>query len=93
MAEKTHACRYFTSYSGAKLPLKRVGDLDEGDMRTRNTYFCGSFNAADQLIACEKIVYGEIEFRHSYRYYPDGKLAQANIDDGSGETTVLDYPA
>lgn len=93
MAETPHACRYFTSYSGARLPLKLVGELDAADMRNRNTYFRGSFNAADQLIACEKIVYGEIELRHDYRYHPDGNLAQAEIDDGSGETTVVDYPA
>jgi hypothetical protein len=93
MAETTQSCRYFTSYSGAKLPLKLVGELDESDRRNRNTYFRGGFNAADQLLTCEKIVYGEVELRHDYRYHPDGKLAQAEIDDGSGETTVLDYPA
>lgn len=93
MAENQTACRYFTSYSGARLPLKLVGELDEGDMRNRNTYFRGRFNEADQLISCEKIVYGDIEFRHDYRYHPDGKLAQAEIDDGSGATSILDYPA
>lgn len=93
MAEHMHASRYFTSYSGARLPLKLVGELDAVDMRNRNTYFRGSFNAVDQLVACEKIVYGEIELRHDYRYHPDGRLAQAEIDDGSGEATTIDYPA
>jgi hypothetical protein len=93
MADQQPTCRYFTSYSGARLPLKLVGELAEGDMRNRNTYFRGSFNATAQLISCEKVVYGEIEFRHSYRYHPDGKLAHAEIDDGSGDTSVLDYPA
>lgn len=85
--------RYFTSYSGIKLPLNLVGELTADDMRNRNTYYRGSFDAAERLIACEKIVYGEVEQRHDYRYHPDGKLAQAEIDDGSGEPTVIDYPA
>ena len=68
-------------------------ELADGDMRNRNTYFRGDFNDAGQLIACEKIVYGETEFRHDYRYHPDGRLARAEIDDGSGEPSVLDYPA
>lgn len=93
MTETAQTCRYFTSYSGVKLPLKLVGELDEADMRNRNTYFRGRFNTTDQLIACEKIVYGESEFRHDYRYHPDGRLARAEIDDGSGEPSVIDYPA
>jgi hypothetical protein len=93
MPEQSTTCRYFTSYSGAKLPLKLVGELDESDMRNRNTYFRGRFDAAGQLIACEKLVYGEIEFRHEYRYHPDGRIAHAMIDDGSNEPATVDYPA
>ena len=93
MPENPTAVRYFTSYSGAKLPLKLVGELAAGDMRNRNTYFRGSFDVAGHMLRCEKIVYGEAEFRHDYRYYPDGRLAQAVIDDGSDEPAVIDYPA
>ncbi|WP_153147156.1 DUF6156 family protein [Dechloromonas sp. H13] len=85
--------RYFTSYSGARLPLKLVGELAPADMRNRNTYYCGSFDLAGQLIACEKIVYGETELRHDYSYHPDGRLARATIDDGGDEPAVIDYPA
>ncbi len=92
MTETTLASRYFTSYSGVKLPLKLVGELDEADMRNRNTFFRGHFDGTGQLIACEKIVYGETEFRHDYRYHPDGRLARAEIEDGSGEPSVVDYP-
>lgn len=92
MSETQTACRYFTSYSGAKLPLKLVGELAADDMRNRNTYFRGSFNGAGQLVCCEKIVYGETEFRHDYDYHPDGQLARAAIDDGSGDTNVVEYP-
>lgn len=93
MPEQATTCRYFTSYSGVKLPLKLVGELDDGDMSNRNTYFRGSFDDAGQLIVCEKLVYGETEFRHEYRYHPDGRIAHATIDDGSHEPTIIDYPA
>ena len=91
-ASATHT-KYFTSYSGIKLPLKLVGELTADDMRNRNTYYRGSFDSAERLQVCEKIVYGEVELRHTYRYHPDGKLAQAEIDDGSGAPAVIDYPA
>lgn len=93
MSEEATACRYFTSYSGAKLPLKLVGELEERDMRNRNTYFRGHFDAAGQLVVCEKVVYGETEFRHEYSYHPDGRIARAAIDDGGDEPAVIDYPA
>jgi len=93
MTASTTTTRYFTSYSGIKLPLKLVGELTADDMSNRNTYYRGSFDAAERLIVCEKIVYGEVEQRHDYRYHPDGQLAQAAIDDGSDEPTVIDYPA
>lgn len=85
--------RYFTSYSGTKLPFKLVGELEAADMRNRNTYFRGTYDAAGLLTCCEKIVYGETEFRHDYSYHPDGQLARALIDDGSDEPNILEYPA
>lgn len=85
--------RYFTSYSGTQLPLNLVGELAAADMSNRNTFFRANYDAAGQLIRCEKVVYGEIESCHDYRYHPDGRLAQALIDDGSGDSNVVDYPA
>lgn len=93
MPETVFSERYFTSYSGVKLPLKLVGEIDTQDMGNRNTYFSARFNEADQLIVCEKRVYGETEFRHSYTYHPDGRLARAEINDGSDAPSVIDYPA
>lgn len=93
MPETAPVQRFFTSYSGTKLPLKLVGELSPEDMRNRNTYFLGSFNAAGQLVVCEKRVYGETEFRHEYSYHPDGRIARAAIDDGSDEPAVVTYPA
>jgi hypothetical protein len=91
----THpACtRYFTSYSGTRLPLNLVGEIAADAMRNRNTFFRGTYDASGQLVSCEKVVYGEIEMRHDYRYHEDGKLACAEIDDGSGDRNIIDYPA
>ncbi len=85
--------RYFTSYSGAKLPLNLVGELTADDMRNRNTFYRGSYDGSGRLVACEKVVYGEIEQRHDYHYHADGRLARAEIDDGSDEPAVLEFPA
>lgn len=93
MSAPTENCRHFTSYSGVKLPLKLVGELAAADMGNRNTYFRATYDNAGQLCCCEKIVYGETEFRHCYSYHPDGRLACAEIDDGSDEPQIIDYPA
>lgn len=93
MDANTTTLRYYTSYSGTKLPLKLVGELAADDMRNRNTFFRGAYDATGQLLCCEKVVYGEIELRHNYSYHPDGRLARAVIDDGSGEVNTLDFSA
>jgi len=85
--------RYFTSYSGTKLPLNLVGEIEAADMRNRNTFFRGNYDNSGQLVSCEKVVYGEIETRHDYQYHADGRLARAEIDDGSGDSNIIDYPA
>jgi len=84
--------RYFSSYSGTGLPLNLVGELEADGTRHRNTYFVGTYDAFGHLLSCEKVVYGETELRHDYRYHPDGRLARAEIGDGD-ERVVLDYPA
>lgn len=85
-------CRHFVSYSGVKLPLKLVTPLTEADMGNRNTYFRGYFDAADRIVACHKVVYGEIEFEHRYHYHPNGVLRRAEIDDHDGEgVRVLEF--
>ena len=93
MAEIDLVVRYFTSYSGVRLPLRLVGELAVEDMRNRNTFYRGGFAADGRLLRCEKMVYGEIEVCHEYRYHADGRLAQALIHDANGEVECLDYPA
>lgn len=72
-------CRYFVTYSGVKLPLNLLDELDEGALRNRNTYFCAWFDAASRPTRIEKRVYGEIELLHVYRWREDGSLAEADI--------------
>lgn len=88
--ENTSVCRHFVSYSGVKLPLKLVNELDEADMGNRNTYFRGYFDDEDRIICCQKVVYGEIEFEHKYEYYENGVLKRAEItEDDEDEARVL----
>lgn len=85
--------RYFTSYSGVRLPLNLVGELAPEDMRNRNTFYLGEYDADGRLVRCEKRVYGETEVCHEYHYHPDGRLARAVIHDGGDEPETIDYPA
>ncbi|MFZ2973352.1 MAG: DUF6156 family protein [Ferribacterium limneticum] len=85
--------RYFTSYSGARLPLNLVGELAAEDMRNRNTFYRGAFDAGGLLTRCEKVVYGEIEVCHDYHYHSDGRLAQAVIQNAGDDPERLDFPA
>lgn len=93
MNETASTTRYFTSYSGVRLPLNLVGELSADDMRNRNTFFRGHFATDGRLLCCEKVVYGEIEVCHHYRYHADGRIAQAVIDDGGDEAETIDFPA
>lgn len=88
MAEESW--RYFVTYSGVKLPLRLVDPLEESALNHRNTFIRARFDASDRLVACEKMVYGEIQLSHRYAYGEDGALKRAEIvmDD---ETTVLEF--
>lgn len=83
--------RYFTTYSGVKLPFKLVNPLNSGEVENRNTYFLGYFDAEDRLTGFDKLVYGEIELAHRYLYHANGALRQAEITDIDGEVSVLSY--
>lgn len=84
-------CRYFVSYSGVKLPLKLVNELQDSDRDNRNTYFRGLYDAEQRLMRCEKLVYGELELLHVYSYHDNGILSQAEITDADGEITLLAF--
>lgn len=92
MTDPDRTIRCFTSYSGARLPLKLVGELATDELRNRNTYYRGEFEAGERLMRCEKVVYGEIEVSHEYLYHPDGRLAKAVIHGAGDEPESIDYP-
>lgn len=62
--ELEYSCRCFTSYTGIKLPLKLVDELDDESVDRRITYFKGYYDENNRLRVVEKVVYGEIEFSH-----------------------------
>lgn len=85
-------CRYFTSYTGIKLPLRLVNELDGESLERRITYFKGYFDAQDRLKILEKVVYGEIEFSHHYEYNDDNMISKAILieDEAIPRTLVFD---
>lgn len=85
------ASRYFISYSGVKLPLKLVNEIEESGLGNRNTFFKGYYDAQDRLVRCEKLVYGETELLHNYEYDDNNVLRQAEITDADGELTLLTF--
>jgi hypothetical protein len=82
--------RYFVTYSGVKLPLRLVNQIQPLELENRNTYIRAQFDDQDRLVAVEKLVYGEVELAHRYEYQPDGALKAAHIT-MDGETTVMDF--
>ena len=80
---------YFLTYSGVSLPLNLVSPLDPNDLANRNTFFRVRYDEAERLLLCEKMVYGEVELRHTYEYRAEGGLARALIEMGEDETEVL----
>lgn len=82
-------CRHFLTYSGVALPLNLVSPLD--DVGHRNTYYRGYFDGEQRLTGCQKVVYGEVETQHRYRYHANGQLQQAEITDADGDVTLLDF--
>lgn len=92
MAPSDLSIRYFTSYSGVRLPLNLVGELAIDDMRNRNTFYRGLFDQSGLLRRCEKVVYGEVELAHAYDYHPNGRLAQAVIQNEHDDPETLTFP-
>lgn len=84
--------RHFVSYSGVKLPLKLHTPLDEDGLRHRITFFRAYYTPDDVLSKVEKVVYGEIEFTHDYRYNAAGGLSEAIVTlHAEDERTVLQF--
>jgi hypothetical protein len=84
-------CRYFTTYSGVRLPLKLTQELEESAIANRNTFFRGYFDAEGRMTGFQKVQYGEVELEHRYAYGSDGTLSHASIIDAEGEITALRF--
>lgn len=84
-------CRHFVTYSGVRLPLKLVTPLEADALDNRNTYFRGYFDEQHRIVACQKVVYGEIEFEHLYEYHPSGVLKAAVIRHPDEEPRMLHF--
>lgn len=88
----THAhttLRHFVTYTGVSLPLRLTTPLEASDLQNRITFYRAYYNAQDQLTDVEKVVYGEIESSHHYRYHANGNLLQARIVVVADEETTL----
>ena len=90
-SDASGTCRFFVTYSGVKLPLKLMNELDEAGLHNRNTFFRGYFDAQERLTRLEKVVYGELELQHVYAYHANGALRQAEITDADDEVTLLEF--
>lgn len=84
-------CRYFLTYTGVKLPLKLMTELEPTQLENRNTYFRGYFDEQDRLVGLQKLVYGEVEMEHRYTYHPSGALSSVEIIDADGELNGMTF--
>lgn len=89
--DSSFVCRHYVCYSGVALPLKLITPLDDESLDRRITYFRGYYNKQDQLVAVEKVVYGEVEFEHRYEYYPDGRLKSAELREVDEEPRIMQF--
>ena len=85
------ATRYFSSYSGVKLPLKLLGAIEPDGLANRNTYIKACYDNAGQLVQFEKLVYGDVELTHRYEYRADGTLARAAIAIPDEDTVLVEF--
>lgn len=87
-AERT---RYFLTYRGVGLPLRLAEELDAAGVEHRGTFYRASYDAAERLVRCEKIVYGEVELEHVYEYDAQGTLLQAKISSAGDEPQIISF--
>jgi len=84
--------RYFTSYTGIKLPLKLIGEITGDEIANRNTFIRAEYDNAENLLFLEHIVYGEPQLSHRYEYRPDHSLKRAVISNLiEEEVSVLNF--
>ena len=91
-ADTPHAQpRYFLTYRGNKLPLVLAEELAPDALRNRNTYFRARYDEQGRLVCIEKMVYGEVEMRHDYRWGSHGRLVHARVCIGDDEPQEMAF--
>ena len=80
--------RYFATFKSYRIPLVPKDEIEEAEAKQRTSYYIAQYDAQGQLIALEKRLNGELEFRDEYEYW-DGtsklKLRRMIDPDGSVE--------
>ncbi len=84
-------CRHFVTYTGVTLPLRLITPLEGEGLDRRLTYFRGYYNAQEQLVVVEKIVYSEVEFEHHYEYHDDGRLKSAKMIEADDAPRIMEF--
>jgi hypothetical protein len=84
--------RYFLTYRGIKLPLQLTDELDEASVQNRGTYFRATYDDLGNMTRIEKLVYGDVELEHVYRYDAAGKLSEASIATPGEEPRLVKLP-
>lgn len=82
-------CRHYLTYTGVKLPLALLNELQADQLENRITFFTGHYDERNRLVGVRKMVYSEIEMEHRYEYNESGVLRRAEITDADGEVTEL----
>jgi len=77
--QASQECRFFSSYSGVKLPFNLVNAIAAEALSNRNTFIRAYFDQAGMLSGFDKVVYGEVELSHRYQYHGNGRLKRAEI--------------
>ncbi|MFG1352419.1 DUF6156 family protein [Xanthobacter autotrophicus] len=83
-------CRFYTTYTGVKLPFRLVEAIPEAQLTHRNTFIRAYFAADGLLTGFDKMVYGEVELAHRYEYHGNGALCRAEVTMDE-ETVVLAF--
>ena len=83
--------RRFVTYRGVSLPLTLVEELTPESLRNRNTYFQATYDSQGRMVRVEKLVYGEVELCHDYRWREDGTLDEATISTPDEDVRVLRF--
>jgi hypothetical protein len=85
------SCRFFVSYAGKKLPFHLIDPIAETALANRNTYIRAYYAASGRLSGFDKLVYGEVELSHRYRYDDRGVLRWAEIAMLDEDAVVLHF--